>query len=159
MSLLPFFYYNCIPSKWSTKGTWNLLIAKSNFALSQFEYVHRIWELCDFSTRQVGRSNHNEKCNKYTEMRISTSVFFETSQGFSFSTLALSSSYFLFISISSRVGWEWERVEFKRLYARNESTKTQFLCLVKSIKLFLQVSRDRWNRLLASLTPPRNVWP
>ena len=48
----------------------------------------------------------------------------------------------------------------------NRFTRTQFLCLVKSTKtfllsffefLFLEVSSDRWNRLLTTLTPPSNV--
>ena len=56
------------------------------------------------------------KMSTYTEMQISTSVVLKRLEAFSFSIFALSSSHFLFISISSRVRWQW--VELKRSYAR-----------------------------------------
>ena len=61
------------------------------------------------------------------------SIVWNVSRLSSFPSYALSSSHFLFISVSSRILWQC--VDLKRSYARNIFTRTQFL--LKRIKTFL----------------------
>ena len=109
--------------------------------------VLRIWELGVF----LGGEIKNENCSTYTEMRISNSVRFETSRYF-----ALPSSLSLFSSISSRSKLAMGSVETVMWEIKSTWTLPYRSA---SFPKFYYSFPDPWNRLLATLTLPLNVWP